>query len=578
MRTVNLAAIHHINWLEYRHTLPDGRVCIRLRTARGDWERVLLHIADMYGPGAPTKRTEAVPMACRFQDDQFDYYEAVVRRTDPRNSYYFSLSQGGLTVLLDEDGIKSPGEAIQCFPYNYAYPAEKKPDWACGAVGYQVFPDRFRRAGKHEKGLEKWGSKRVQNHYRFGGNLRGIREAVPYLQELGVGILYMTPIFVSDTSHRYNTFDYYTIDPLLGSEEDLRDLVQALHAAGIRILLDGVFNHSGTAFAPFMDAKENGRESAYYDWFHFHPDGQGYRCFAHEPSMPKLNLQTPAAQAYFCDVGRYWIERCGIDGWRLDVSPEVWPDFWRMFRRVVKAANPDAILVAECWDDSREWITPGDMFDSTMHYVLSRAMWGFFAEKTLSLSQFDSRINRAMMLYPLQNQAVLWNFLGSHDTMRMLTRCGENETAMRAAVFFQMTHPGVPIVYYGDELGMTGGDDPYCRHSMRWDWVEGNAMLAYYRRLIALRNESAALRHGSFRTWHVDAENGVYAYLRETDEEMALCVLATGEKATEALVPLPEGWRGESSLLDQVSGEACAVVAGQVKLTMLPGHGFVFGG
>lgn len=582
MHDVNLAAIHHMNWLEYRHTLPDGRLCIRLRTGKGDWVSVALHIGDMYGVGNPANRVDKAAMTLMWSDNLFDYYEAVVHRKDLRISYLFSLANGAQTVWLDQDGLFLPGErdaqkGPSCFPYHHAFAAEEKPAWARGCVGYQIFPDRFRRSGPAKRGLQKWESTRIANNYRFGGNLRGIREAVPYLKELGVDMVYMTPIFLSDTSHRYNTFDYYTIDPLLGTEEDLRALVDTLHENGMRILLDGVFNHCGVEFEPFLRAKDLGKQSDTYDWFMFTDETrEEYLRFGFERYMPKLNLQNPDAQRYFCEVGRYWIERCNIDGWRLDVSTEVWPDFWRVFRKAVRAANPDALLVAECWDDSRQWVTVGDMFDSTMHYVLSRAIWGFFAEQTLTLTQFDERINSAMMLYPHAVEEVLWNFLGSHDTKRMLTRCGGRVASFQAAAFFQMTHPGVPIIYYGDELGMPGEDDPDCRRPMPWDRVEDNEMLAYYKSLTAMRHASPALRYGTLRTWWVDERTGLYAIVREYEEETALCVLATGEKPVQTLLPLPDDLAGATDLTDRLSGAAVAVRYRHAELSLAPGQGMVF--
>lgn len=581
MKSLHLEAVEHINWLEYQHTLPDGRICIRLRTGRGDFECVTLRIADKYGPCAPETRAVAVEMNIAWQDALFDYYQVILRWDDPRISYFFTLERDGLLLFYDQDGFVTPQEKekrngkLSCFSLYYAYPAEPKPDWAHGCVGYQIFPDRFRREGEIEDGIEPWGSENVQNHFRFGGNLAGIRAAVPYLASLGVDVVYMTPIFVSNTSHRYNTFDYYQIDPLLGTEAELRELVQALHAHGMRLLLDGVFNHSGIAFAPFDDAVKKGTNSPYYDWFLFNDEGN-YQHFGVDGGMPKLNLRNEAAQQYFCDVGQYWMETCGIDGWRLDVSTEVWPDFWRIFRKAVHEINPCALLVAECWDDSRHCVTIGDMFDSTMNYVLSRAIWSFFGEKALTLTQFDARVNRAMMMYPHAVQEVLWNFLGSHDTERFLTRCGERMDAYQAGVFFQMTHPGVPIIYYGDELGMTGADDPYCRHSMIWDQVEDNAMLAYEKRLIALRHDLTALQLGTFQTHYIDDETGLYAYLRKTDDEAVLCVLCTGDVTSDMFIPLPKGMRGVSTLKECMEDAVYDVQAGHVKISMEAGRGFVF--
>ena len=517
-----------------------------------------------------------------WRDESHEVWQAVFTPHDPRIVYAFVLRAGGVQLLHDADGTHAMPENpawVNGFHFAHAYPAQEKPQWARGCVGYQIFPDRFRRVDvPGEEAVEPWGSKRVANEYRFGGNLKGILEAVPYLAELGVGVVYMTPIFLSDTSHRYNTFDYYQIDPLLGTLEDLRALADALHERGIRIVLDGVFNHCGLGFAPFQDAMEKGKASPYYDWFFF---GEQYPCgymtFGEKWAyMPKLNMQNEACAEYFIDVGRYWLREAHVDGWRLDVSPEVYPDFWRQFRRAVKKTNPNAIMIAECWDDSREWCTIGDMFDGTMHYVLSGAIWKFFAEKRWSLAEFDAGVNRAMMLYPQEVQNSMWNFLSSHDTARMLTRCGGRTKAMRAAAFFQMTHPGVPVIYYGDELGMRGGPDPDCRRSMTWDRMEGNGMLACYKKLTKMRNASKTLREGTFMTWEVGAD-GLYAYLRRTDEETLLCVLNTSEKRISRTVRLPEALTGQKTLCDRLTGKRLAVRGESITVALGAGEGAVIG-
>ncbi len=583
MRSINLGAIYHQPWLEYRHALPDGRVCIRIRTGREDWEEVHLWAANMYGPGPSMKRAQKLPMERMWRDENHDWYECIFLPSDPRIHYAFCLSRDGFSLLVDQDGmypasLRDP-EDMACFPFAYAYQELKKPDWARGAVGYQIFPDRFRRSpvlGAAAQAVEPWDSTRYANEFRFGGNLMGIRQAIPYLTKLGVGVVYMTPIFLSDTSHRYNTFDYYTVDPLLGTLKELRALSDELHTAGIRIVLDGVFNHSGVRFPPFVDAVRKGPDSEYFDWFFFNKEKYacGYATFAHTPDMPKLNLQNEAAAAYFVQVGRYWLKQAHVDGWRLDVSPEVWPDFWRQFRKAVLDENPDAILVAECWDDSRQWVSQGDMFDSTMHYVLSRAMWLYFAERKISLQAFDARVNKAMALYPCAVQEVLWNFLGSHDTPRFLTRAGGDESRLRAAVFFQMTHPGVPIVYYGDELGLTGGPDPDCRRPMPWGKTEGNALLTYYKQLISLRNGSDALRHGTFKTWHIGSD-GLYAYLRKSETQEALVIFNTADIPVDSMLPLPESFQAREEWINGLNGEALPVIGGAVHAKLAPGQGVV---
>ena len=265
MKSLQIAAIHHIPWLEDRHTLSDGRVCIRLTTAANEFDAVTLRHACHYAEGEPFAHATDTPMERMWRDENREVWQAVFAPRDPRIVYAFILRAGDVTLLHDADGTRAVPENpawVSGFHYAHAYPAKEKPQWARGCVGYQIFPDRFRRVDvPGEEAVEPWGSKRVANEYRFGGNLKGILEAVPYLAELGVGVVYMTPIFLSDTSHRYNTFDYYQIDPLLGSLEDLRNLADALHARNIRIVLDGVFNHCGLGFAPFRDAMEKGKES-----------------------------------------------------------------------------------------------------------------------------------------------------------------------------------------------------------------------------------------------------------------------------------------------------------------------------
>ncbi len=579
MRQIQLAAIFHEPWLEYRHALPDGRVCLRLRTGKGDFDRVAVRVTCQYCLPDPFAAAKDIPMQAAYQDEWFDYYEVLFAPEDPRLRYLFVLTSEEVTVKLDGAGLHMGADAFEdiseAFAFAYAYPEDPMPEWARGCVGYQVFPDRFRREGVAEPGLEPWSSDRVQSQYRFGGNLRGMLAAVPYLKELGVQIVYTTPIFLSDSAHRYNTFDYYQIDPLLGGEEDLKALCDTLHDNGMRLMLDGVFNHSGVKFAPFVDAKEKGEQSDYRDWFFFDPRIPcGYQTFSYEPYMPKLNLRNESCAAYFLEVGRYWMDRCGIDGWRLDVSTEVWPDFWRKFHTMMKQVNPDSLMVAECWDDSRQWLTLGDMFDSTMHYVLSRTLWNGFCRHNLSVEKLDWEMNKAAMMYPHRVQEVLWTFLGSHDTERFRTRAGGDERMLRAASFFQFTYLGAPIIYYGDELGMEGGADPYCRRPMRWDQVEGNETRKHFQRLAKVRAENEALGHGVFRT-HQVFENGLYAYLRIADSQQLLCLLNTTLAPVTGQVELPKEMAGMAVLHELYAGGSIPVVGGGVQVSLDVGEGMI---
>ncbi|MEA4999492.1 MAG: glycoside hydrolase family 13 protein [Candidatus Limiplasma sp.] len=580
MKQLSLGSIYHMPWLEYRHATPDGDIVLRLRTGRGDFDRVAVRIANHYNFPDPFAQGQTLTMDVAFRDDLYDFYEIVFPLKDPRFKYLFLLyADGGRVFKLDGSGLRAGENTFddisECFAFAYAYPAAPMPAWARGCVGYQIFPDRFRRAGEAEAGLEPWDSHRVQSEFRFGGNLNGIREAILYLKELGVDMVYTTPIFLSDSAHRYNTFDYYQVDPLLGTEAELKALCDELHKNGMRLVLDGVFNHSGLGFAPFVDAQQKGRDSAYYDWFFFDDvEACGYRTFSHEPYMPKLNLQNEACADYFLAVGEYWLKACGIDGWRLDVSPEVWPDFWRKYHSMMKRVNPDSLMIAECWDDSREWLTAGDMFDSTMHYVLSRNLWKRFCQRSITPAEFDAAVNGAAMLYPQRVQDVLWTFLGSHDTQRVLTRAGGDRRMLKAAAFFQFTFMGVPIIYYGDELAMEGGADPDNRRPMRWDDVEGNPMRRHFKKLAKLRKAHPALRVGAFHTWHVGAD-GLYAYERFTKEERVLCVLNTGVEDVTLQLPLPEPMRSQAAVRDLYGEHSLPVWSGFVEVKLSAGEGMV---
>ena len=579
MRTIQFGSIYHMPWLEYRHALPDGRVCLRLKTGRNDFSRVAARVTSNYAIPTFFQNADEYEMAVAYRDEWHDFYEVVFEPRDRRVKYLFVLQSDELTFKLDALGLHPGADAFEdvseAFAFAYAYPAEAMPEWARGCVGYQIFPDRFRREGGDEAGLEPWNSDRVQNEFRFGGNLRGILKAVPYLKELGVKMIYSTPLFVSDSSHRYNTFDYFRIDPLLGTEEDLRELCDELHNNGMRIVMDGVFNHSGIQFPPFVDAREKGESSEYRDWFFFDDtEACGYQTFGHWPYMPKLNLRNEACAQYFLEVGRYWLERCHIDGWRLDVSPEVWPDFWRRFKKMMREENPDSLMIAECWDDSREWLTQGDMFDSTMHYVLSRNIWNRFCYHKISAEQFDWAVNRAAMLYPQHIQEVLWTFLGSHDTARVRTRAGGDVRMLHAASFFQFTYLGAPIIYYGDELGMEGGDDPYCRFPMRWDNVENNPTHRHYQHLAKIREKTPALRVGSFRT-HAVFDDGLYAYLRTAGGQQALCILNTGTEPVRRRVELPSGMAEMAVVHDLYADKSIAVEDGAMSCALDVGEGLI---
>lgn len=439
------------------------------------------------------------------------------------------------------------------------------PEWVKHAVFYQIYPDRFARSPrtKHPRGLKfkPWGSPPEEQGYQ-GGDLRGVVDKLDYLQELGVTAIYFNPIFASASNHRYHTFDYYQVDPLLGGNEALREVLDEAHARNMRVMLDGVFNHASRGFWPFHHILENGGDSPYIDWFTIydwplrpyasdkdHPPN--YKAWWNLPALPSLNTDNPGVRDYIFGVGRHWIE-FGIDAWRLDVPFEIDDDsFWQGFRKVIKTANSEAYLCGEVWKNARRWLQ-GDQFDSVMNYIFMDKAISFFGAKALrpdykrkhlmleplDAPAFAEGIDYMYGLYDWEVNHVQLNLLDSHDTARALWIMGENKSALRLCVLFQMTTPGAPCTYYGDEIGMSAGDDPYCREAFPWDKEDewDHDLLTFYRRATALRHRYPVLRTGTFKA--IYAEDSVYAFCRKLDQQEAIVVFNTATEATTRKISL----------------------------------------
>jgi len=433
------------------------------------------------------------------------------------------------------------------------------PDWVKQAVFYQIFPDRFARSQQtiQDKGItfQPWGTPPEEQGYQ-GGDLYGILEKLDYLQELGINAIYFTPIFASASNHRYHTYDYFTIDPLLGGNQAFRDLLDAAHARNIRVILDGVFNHASRGFWAFHHILENGSKSPYIDWFLIedwplrpYPNDEtekiNYAAWWGIPGLPKFNIANAGVREHLLAVARYWVD-FGIDGWRLDVPEEIKDKtFWQDFRSVVKEANPDAYIVGEIWHTAQDWLR-GDRFDAVMNYIFSRAALGFFAAETLRMDYhpggfhltpltaqaFAKTVEHMLGLYAwpiIQSQL---NLMDSHDTARTLWTVNGDQSALRLCTLFQMTMPGAPCIYYGDEIGMTGPTDPGCRAAFPWydreQWNE--ALLDFHRRAIAMRHRYPVLSLGDYETLHAD--HTIYAFRRTTADASAIIIFNIGHRAT----------------------------------------------
>ncbi|MBR6941498.1 MAG: glycoside hydrolase family 13 protein [Fibrobacter sp.] len=379
------------------------------------------------------------------------------------------------------------------------------PAWVKDAVFYQIFPDRFCRSSRYKAvgKFVEWGSNPTRENM-FGGNLAGITDKLEYIASLGVTALYLCPIFKSNSNHRYHTVDYFEIDPVLGTLKDFDRLVKKAHKLGLRVILDGVFNHCSRGFFQFNSLMELGRNSPYVDWFHVHgwplhaySGKPNYDCWWGFPALPKFNTDNPDVREYLFSVGEYWMKR-GIDGWRLDVPNEIDDDsFWQEFRRRIKAINPEAYIVGEIWDEPSRWLK-GDQFDGVMNYPLRRAVLAYlFDEKPINLAEFAKRLREA---FPAGRFGVPMNLLGSHDTIRLASLPCSNLQRVKLALAILFFLPGAPCIYYGDEIGMEGGKDPDNRRSFPWDKLSDGRRSPVFRflnELVALRNRERVLRDGT---------------------------------------------------------------------------------
>lgn len=443
------------------------------------------------------------------------------------------------------------------------------PAWAKDAVFYQIFPDRFANGltANDPDGTEPWGGKPTYTNF-FGGDLEGIRKHLDHLQSLGVTALYLNPIFQSPSNHKYDTTDYLRIDPAFGDEATFRALVADVHARGMRIILDGVFNHTGDQFNQFRQAARTGPSSPYWNWYNFYgfpvvqqpkPNYDSWWGFA---TLPKLNYRNPAVRSYILDlVVPYWT-RMGIDGWRLDVPNEISePGFWEAFRSKVLAINPDAYLVGEIWDDPRPWL---GRFDATMNYPFQKALVAFAAKRQMDVDTLDRELATQRGWGGASTNA-MFNILGSHDVERFRFEAGERPERHRAAVLLQMTYPGTPVVYYGDEIGMTGGKDPDDRRCFPWQsaqWDQGT--LRHYRDLIKARRQVRALRDGWFQTLLRHNDRRLWAYLRDWQgESRALVVVNAGDAAGSLEVPVADTTLADGTLLRNIQTGTVARVTGR---------------
>lgn len=437
------------------------------------------------------------------------------------------------------------------------------PSWVQDAVFYQIFPDRFAYSDRFTKpaGLHAWDAEPTYHNF-MGGDLYGIVEKLDYLVDLGINAVYLNPIFMSASNHRYHTADYFRVDPLLGGEKAFDTLVDALHARNIRVILDGVFNHASRGFFQFNHLMESGEQSPYKDWFHIYGwpvNGfnesipPNYAAWWGLHALPKFNTDNPMVREYLWSAATYWLEK-GIDGWRLDVPNEIDDDaFWQAFRRRCRAINPDCYIVGELWGDASRWLQ-GDQFDAQMNYPFARAALGFILGDNMDQSQTsDTGYGHMQTLsaeqYLLELDRIFnkthadeivfaqMNMLGSHDTPRIMTLARNDVDAVKLLFTAQLTVPGAPNIYYADEIGLAGRHDPFNRRTFPWQdvsrWDEG--LLEHVKRWTRLRHAHPVLRNGRFVP--LFGRNGLAIFRRINDNSQAVVLINSGTEPHTLQIP-----------------------------------------
>ncbi len=578
----------------------DGTVTLRLKTWARDVERVSVWLVSGVSSGLRMERTGS--------DERHDYYARRLE-IDECIEYRFALVDGETVVWIGPDGVSEAGSEEKAGLYEFVVDKNvvfETPDWVKEAVFYQIFPERFANGNPdndpdfseaYYEGLthlpesEKTDSEYFHlvddwydvgglsaSPYRtdgkpdwysfYGGDIAGVRDNLDYLVDLGVTAIYFNPIFESKSSHKYDAATYTGVDPHLGSNEEFGDFVDACHSQGIRVVLDLAINHTGETHWAFVDTREKGDASDYWEWYEWTkwplPDGRWsgdaeyYDCWWGFGQMPNLNFDlsrpnpeehsvTEIAEAepnwplvdHLLDMAEYWLVEVGVDGYRLDVAGEVPFWFWELFRERVKSAKPDAYIVGELWGASSDHVN-GRCFDAVMNYKFFRdPVMKFIAAGSMKAPEFDRALAQGRLIYTDEGAQAMMNLVGSHDTERFLRACGGDVAKVRLAFLFATTYVGAPHIYYGDEVMMDGGGDPDCRRPFDWRWAENPSRVALhddFRNLLAIRKEHDCLTRGSFET--LLADDGVYAFQRNTDKEMLVVVMNARGREVTARIPM----------------------------------------
>ncbi len=497
---MNKQAILHIPDSKYCFPTDNKKLVLRLRVDKQDLiDRIDVIYESKYLIQTQQKRTG---MERKYEDELYAYYEVKLELSDVRLAYVFGITIDKTEYYFSEDGITGDYDFKLAYynffqlPYINEADIHREVKWMREAVFYEIFIDRFYRGieNKDDSYINlKCGEKPYARSFA-GGDIPGITKKLDYLKQLGINALYLTPVFCSESNHKYDISDYHMIDERFGTNNDFDRLVKKAHSMGIRVVLDAVFNHCSENLMQFQDVVKRGRKSPYFDWFII--DGEevdkekpNYEVFAFCNYMPKLNTSNPQVQDFLINIAVSWIKKYDIDGWRLDVSDEISHDFWRLFRKKVKEIKSECIIIGENWHDANSFLL-GDQYDGIMNYAFTKACLDYYAFGKLDAKGFAQKLNNLLMRNTVQVNNMMLNLLDSHDTDRFYTSVGCDKGRLLSAIAVMCMYVGAPCIYYGTEILLEGGYDPDNRRC--FDWDEGHWDMLFkekVRELLRLRND-----------------------------------------------------------------------------------------
>ena len=585
----------------------DGTANIRIHT-QTDIANVWLFLED------PNLRP--MQLKCLAQTSRYKFWEIQVKFNLENVKFSFgATTDKKLNIYYGTSGIAnfiSPSE--KWFYSEENFKRHIVPDWVYGGVMYQIFPERFNYSDTNSLFEEKveWGSTPKRLEFQ-GGDLYGIIDKLDYIKNLNVNILYLNPIFLSGSTHRYDTWDHFKVDPKLGGEKALEKLIDELHARNMKIIFDTSLNHVHPKHFAFQDIIKNGEKSKYKDWFtiYEYPVHLKYRPHLYEntykvgwdgnekeykqylektfleteipvknidddgpivepsykswwgvPDMPKINYSCEDARKWALDVTAFWINNFNIDGWRMDVAKEIDLLFWKDFRKTAKDSNQNVLLFSEIFGDTSQWLQ-GDMFDGTMNYSFRESMVDYFATKRMSISEFSDSLANLYFMYSFKALSSCQNLLSSHDVKRFLNRCSD-VSSIYGPIFMQATFPGIAGIYYGDEIGLNGGNEPNNREAFPWN-DEGTWDLNlqnYIREIMDIKSSNNILKYGNFQL--LPNQNDAIVFRRTLRDKSLLCIFNRSEHQKNIKIP------STAHSIDQIFGNSdIQLVDGNILISEL---------